>query len=36
MIASFDSKPEGYEDGGTERASGKKRVARGASARMKI
>jgi hypothetical protein len=36
MMASFDSKPEGYEDVGTAMASGKKRVARGASALMKI
>jgi len=36
MIASFDSKPVGYDEGGTERASGKKRVARDDSALMKI
>ena len=36
MIASFDSNPVGYDEGGTERASGKKRVARDNSALMKI
>ena len=36
MIASFDSNPVGYDEGGTERASGKKRVARDDSALMKI
>jgi len=36
MIASFDSKLDGYDEGGTECASGKKRVARDDSALIKI